>query len=96
MQEMLPNFCVFHVNAPGQEYGAAKLPEDFGYPAMDDLAEQVSEVPRQDSESENTHLLHKGKYHGTVYLLFGLNQTCKSRSNATSAKQLNPHQSNWR
>jgi hypothetical protein len=41
MQEMLPNFCVFHVNAPGQEFGAEKLPEAYGYPSMEDLAEQV-------------------------------------------------------
>lgn len=42
MQEILPNFCIFHINAPGQEHGAAKLPEEFGYPSMEDLAEQVS------------------------------------------------------
>jgi hypothetical protein len=41
MSELLPCFCVFHVNAPGQEEGAAKLPDDFVYPSMDELAEQV-------------------------------------------------------
>ena len=39
--ELLPSFCVFHVNAPGMEEGAEKLPEEFVYPSMDELAEQV-------------------------------------------------------
>jgi hypothetical protein len=41
MSELLPFFCVFHINAPGQEEGADKLPDEFVYPSMDDLAEQV-------------------------------------------------------
>jgi hypothetical protein len=41
MAEMLPYFCVFHINAPGQEEGAEALPEDFAYPTMDEMAEQV-------------------------------------------------------
>ena len=44
MEEILDYFCVFHINAPGQEYGAPKLPEDYTYPTMDELAEQVSRV----------------------------------------------------
>ena len=42
MAEMVPHFCVFHINAPGQQYGAELLPDAYGYPNMDDLAEQVS------------------------------------------------------
>ena len=48
---------------------------------------------------ENTHSLHNGKYHCTTDLLidlFGFDQTCKSLSNSTKAKQLNPNQSNRR
>ena len=44
MAEVMQNFCIFHVNAPGQEDGAPILPEDFAYPNMDDLAEQVNDV----------------------------------------------------
>ena len=47
--------------------------------------------------AENTHLLHKGKYHCTAALLFdrfGSDQTCKSLSNSTQAKQPNPNRSN--
>jgi hypothetical protein len=44
MVEMLPNFCVFHINAPGQEFGAGKLAEEYGYPSMEDLAEQVNDI----------------------------------------------------
>jgi len=44
MAEILPHFCVFHLNAPGQEEGCEKLTDDFVYPSMDELAEQVNEV----------------------------------------------------
>ena len=49
--------------------------------------------------TENTHLLHKGKYHCLADLLFvwfGFNQTFKSVSNSIQSKQLNPNQSNRR
>ena len=38
---MLPEFSVYHINAPGQEYGAPKLDSDYIYPTIDELAEQV-------------------------------------------------------
>lgn len=41
MAEVVQNFCILHVNAPGQEDGAPVLPEEFAYPNMDELAEQV-------------------------------------------------------
>ena len=41
MVEVVQNFCILHVNAPGQEEGAPVLPGDFLYPNMDELAEQV-------------------------------------------------------
>ncbi|XP_044020027.1 protein NDRG3 isoform X2 [Aphidius gifuensis] len=41
MRVLLENFCVYHVNAPGQEEGAPTLPEDYIYPTMDELAEQL-------------------------------------------------------
>ncbi|XP_015438928.1 PREDICTED: protein NDRG3 isoform X2 [Dufourea novaeangliae] len=41
MRVLLENFCVYHVNAPGQEEGASTLPEDYIYPSMDELAEQL-------------------------------------------------------
>lgn len=44
MKELTQNFCVFHVNAPGQEDGALPLPESLEYPSMDEMAEQVNEV----------------------------------------------------
>jgi len=44
MKEIISDFCVFHLNAPGQEEGAADLPEDTEYPSMEQLAEQVQEV----------------------------------------------------
>ncbi|XP_020278867.1 protein NDRG3 isoform X2 [Pseudomyrmex gracilis] len=41
MRVLLENFCVYHVNAPGQEENAPTLPEDYIYPSMDELAEQL-------------------------------------------------------
>ncbi|XP_055916336.1 protein NDRG3 isoform X4 [Eupeodes corollae] len=41
MREILNNFCVYHVTAPGQEDGAPTLPEDYVYPTMDELAAQL-------------------------------------------------------
>ena len=50
-------------------------------------------------DAENTHLLHKGKYHCTADLLFdqlGFGQSSKSVYSFNSTKQLNPNQSNRR
>ncbi|XP_021924588.1 protein NDRG3 isoform X2 [Zootermopsis nevadensis] len=44
MRALLENFCVYHVNAPGQEEGAPALPDDYVYPTMDEMAEQISFV----------------------------------------------------
>ncbi|XP_067211942.1 protein NDRG3 isoform X2 [Linepithema humile] len=41
MRVLLENFCVYHVNAPGQEENASTLPEDYVYPSMEELAEQL-------------------------------------------------------
>ena len=42
MVDLLPGLCVFHINATGQEDGARKLLDDFQYPTMEEMAEQVS------------------------------------------------------
>ena len=42
--EILQNFCVFCINAPGQEEGAPLWPDDKVYPTMEDLAESISEI----------------------------------------------------
>lgn len=44
MRALANNFCLYHVNAPGQEEGAASLPEGFVYPTMEELSEQLSDV----------------------------------------------------
>ncbi|XP_035734128.1 protein NDRG3-like isoform X8 [Vespa mandarinia] len=41
MRVLLENFCVYHVNAPGQEENALALQEDYVYPSMEELAEQL-------------------------------------------------------
>ncbi|KAJ8975578.1 hypothetical protein NQ317_013080 [Molorchus minor] len=44
MRALLENFCVYHINAPGQEEGAQTLSEDYMYPTVDELANQISYV----------------------------------------------------
>ncbi|XP_066148069.1 protein NDRG3 isoform X2 [Euwallacea fornicatus] len=46
MRALIENFCIYHVNAPGQEEGAQTLPEEFVYPSMDELADQLAHVVR--------------------------------------------------
>jgi pimeloyl-ACP methyl ester carboxylesterase len=41
---LLQSFCVYHVNAPGQEEGAATLAENFEYPSMEQLADLLVNV----------------------------------------------------
>lgn len=43
-KEISSGFAIFHINAPGQEDGAATLAADYEYPSMEQLAEQVQEV----------------------------------------------------
>ncbi|XP_057851946.1 protein NDL1 isoform X2 [Cryptomeria japonica] len=38
------NFCVYHIDAPGHELGAAAISSNIPVPTVDDLAEQVAEV----------------------------------------------------
>lgn len=47
MAEVVEQFYVCHINAPGQEEGAPTLPDSFTYPSMDELAEQINEVINQ-------------------------------------------------
>ena len=42
--EVLQQFCIFCVNAPGQEEGAPIWPDDKAYPTMEELSEAISEI----------------------------------------------------
>ncbi|XP_050526398.1 protein NDRG3 isoform X3 [Daktulosphaira vitifoliae] len=44
MRNLTSNFCIYHVNAPGQEEGAPPLPDNYVYPTMDELANQLDNV----------------------------------------------------
>lgn len=44
MMPLADHFCVYHINAPGQEDGAPRLPPDFAFPSMEELSEQVESV----------------------------------------------------
>ncbi|XP_057497528.1 protein NDL1-like [Actinidia eriantha] len=41
---LLQNFCIYHMNAPGHESGAAVISSDVPLLSVDDLADQVAEV----------------------------------------------------
>ncbi|ERN20367.1 hypothetical protein AMTRI_Chr03g45950 [Amborella trichopoda] len=41
---LLHNFCIYHIDAPGHELGAAAIDSDIPVPTVDDLANQVAEV----------------------------------------------------
>lgn len=42
--ELCETFCVYNINAPGQEGDAKPLPIDYSYPSMDGLADIVEDV----------------------------------------------------
>lgn len=44
MRALLENFCVYHVNAPGQEEGAPTLSDEYVFPTMDELSQQLEFV----------------------------------------------------
>ncbi|CAG2108039.1 unnamed protein product [Medioppia subpectinata] len=41
---LLQSFCVYHMNAPGMEDNAPTLPDNYVYPTLDQLAQQIHSV----------------------------------------------------
>jgi pimeloyl-ACP methyl ester carboxylesterase len=44
MKFFAESFSILHINAPGQEENASVLPDNYSYPTMDQLAEQIEVV----------------------------------------------------
>ncbi|KAM3857684.1 protein NDRG2 [Diretmus argenteus] len=44
MQEIVKNFTLVHIDAPGQEEGAAPYPTGYQYPSMETIAEMIPAV----------------------------------------------------
>lgn len=55
MSLVLESFCLYHITAPGQEPAAEDLPEDYSYPTMDELSEQVIINARVSTFERNVH-----------------------------------------
>lgn len=48
VQPLLEHFCIYHIDAPGQEDHNTSFPENYVYPTMDEMASRVvSEVVEQ-------------------------------------------------
>ncbi len=79
---------MYHVNAVGQEDGAERLPEEFEYPNMDEMAEQVKDVIDHFAVvryiglgvglGANVLLRHALKYPERVHSLVLVNATCQA------------------
>ncbi|KAJ0964606.1 hypothetical protein J5N97_025744 [Dioscorea zingiberensis] len=41
---LLHNFCIYHINPPGHELGAASISPNLSVPSVDDLADQIAGV----------------------------------------------------
>ncbi|GBO32831.1 Protein NDRG3, partial [Araneus ventricosus] len=41
---LMQSFCVYHINAPGQEEDSSTLPQGYTFPTLDTLAEMVLAV----------------------------------------------------
>ncbi|KAH7642030.1 protein NDRG3 [Dermatophagoides farinae] len=46
IKQMLQDFRIYHVNAPGQEENSADLSSNYLFPTMDELCEQMGEICR--------------------------------------------------
>ncbi|MEQ2249060.1 Protein ndrg2, partial [Ilyodon furcidens] len=44
MQEIVKNFTLIHIDAPGQEEGASAYPPGYQYPSMETIAEMIPAV----------------------------------------------------
>lgn len=41
---LLDHFCIYHIDAPGQEEDSDNLPEEYQFPTLDELSDMVGEV----------------------------------------------------
>ena len=44
MRPLLDQFCIYHIDAPGQQEDGEDLPAEYLYPTMDELSDMVGEV----------------------------------------------------
>ena len=58
MAAVTETFCIYHVTAPGMEPGADELPDDFTYPTMDQLSEQVRQLDTLSRGFYETNLIY--------------------------------------
>ena len=44
VRPLLEQFCIYHIDAPGQEEGSPQLAAEYVYPTMDELADLLGEI----------------------------------------------------
>jgi hypothetical protein len=44
LRQLFAGFCIYHIDAPGQQDDAPKLESSYSFPNFEQLAEQVGEI----------------------------------------------------
>jgi hypothetical protein len=44
LRPLFAGFCIYHINAPGQQDNATKFDSSFHFPSIEQLAQQIVEI----------------------------------------------------
>ncbi|XP_063964113.1 uncharacterized protein ZK1073.1-like isoform X1 [Lytechinus pictus] len=69
MAPMVGKVCFIHINAPGQQDNADRLPDAYRYPKMQELADEIPGILKELGVPENRELIGLGEGAGANVLL---------------------------